>query len=178
MNKYLEPLILADSDDFLSGTNEVLAEKYEEVTTSDMALHLFYDQNLISDYCVWFDYWQLHTKYIYDNPNFQLADMQISKEMSLINPDREKIAMKARLNYLKLKKQGLATNLEYFNFKDEISSDLYEILKIIGIQRFLYDQPDEFLEKIFFVMKLGCFPCGIKTNGTIVIYNPINIKLL
>lgn len=176
MNKYLEPISIAFTDEFLNGTSQELLG-YEFVNNYQEALDLFFEQNLPKEYLVWHDFWDNYTSYIYKNPKFQEAQKQITDEIKLVFPNSEKQAIHKRLVFLKLKKQGITFNENFIKFKEEVEDDLFEILRIISIQRFLYEKADPILEEIFYIIQKGCFPCGIKTDKkSIVVFNPLNLK--
>lgn len=176
MNKYLEPISIAFTEKFLNGTTKELLG-YQFVNDYRQALDLFYEQNIPEGYVVWHDFWEEYTSYIYENPKFQQAQQHIVDKINLLFTNSEKRAIQSRLSYLKQKKQGIKFNEKFIKFKEEISDDLFEILRLISIQRFLYENPDPILEDIFLIIHNGCFPCGIKNDKkTIIVFNPLHLK--
>lgn len=174
MNDFLEPVLFVESEKYLSGANKNLPN-YEYINDVTLALKLFFEQNIPSGFAVWNDFWIKHTSYILNNPQYKDAFNEISKNLNKTTPNSQKKAIKERLIYLKMNKRGLV-NSEYYNFKEKIKDDVYDILQTISIQRFIFEHKDSKLEEIFNLLKEGYFVCGVKNDSRLVLFNPNNLK--
>lgn len=173
---YMEPMLFFKSSNFLSGSSDKL-EGYEIIEDKEDAIKLLFDQDVPSPYATWSDYFSDLISEFYLHEDYKKADKNILGRIKVSTEDYVKENIRKRKIYLMRKRQGLADNVEYDSFLEEVSDECHHILNMVSIYRYLFSfNENSKLEEIFSIFKKGFMPCGITKDKKIVVFNPMVLK--
>ncbi|CDL81103.1 hypothetical protein [Xenorhabdus szentirmaii] len=173
---YMEPMIFFKSSNFLSGSSDNL-EGYEIIEDKKDAIKLLFDQDVPSQYAIWSDFFSDLISEFYLHEDYKKADKDILDRAKVSIEDYVKENIRKRKLYLMRKKQGLADNVEYDSFLEDVSDECHHMLNMVSIYRYLFSfNESSKLEEIFSIFKKGFMPCGVTKDKKIVVFNPMVLK--
>lgn len=163
----LEPLRLYTSGNLFHGGEKSKIDGVELISDLEKSMHLAYEQNIGPTYLVWQDAIENEVSKLRTD-KFKEAELYLACMDEHIVNHQKNISMEYRKK--KIKKQ----NTKFDDFYINVIDDVYYQLKMTSISRFI--NKNELFERIFNVYKNGFFPCGIKTNQTLIALDPLYLK--
>ncbi|WP_274728861.1 hypothetical protein [Xenorhabdus bovienii] len=161
---YMEPMIFFKSFDFLSGSSDKL-EGYEIIEDKEDAIKLIFDQDVPSQYAIWSDFFSDLISKFYLHEDYKKADKDILDRTKVSTEGYVKESIRKRKLYLMRKKQGLADNVEYDSFLEDVSDECHHMLNMVSIYRYLFSfNESSKLEEIFYIFKKGFMSCGVTND--------------
>ncbi|PHM45215.1 hypothetical protein [Xenorhabdus miraniensis] len=133
---YMEPMIFFKSSNFLSGSSDNL-EGYEIIEDKKDAIKLLFDQDVPSQYAIWSDFFSDLISEFYLHEDYKKADKDILDRAKVSIEDYVKENIRKRKLYLMRKKQGLADNVEYDSFLEDVSDECHHMLNMVSRNNFV-----------------------------------------
>lgn len=148
-----------------------LDDKYVVVYDQDMALKLFYSQSVPSGFVVFQDRIEDEVSKFSLNESYDEAENYIND----VTQYRTKIFSYLMVKHRKKKVKKINNKSEDFYF--EVIDDLYYIMKMLSIQRYIigFDE-NSLLERFHDVICKGYFPCGLTQENKLCVFDFKNIK--
>lgn len=168
-----QPINFILSEGFLSGCDgEGIPKGVEIIKDKKLALDLSTSQNLPQGFNIWQDAIDNAVGEFRTEKGFHEGEIFLEQADS----DFESYQKKISLNYRKSKIKK--TNTEYDDFYFNVLDQSYYQLKMLSLQRYVKGYvEDGLLERLFVFYFAGLYPCGIKSNKKISVYNPCDLIL-
>lgn len=175
----LEPVAFSETKGFLYGSDNIVND-YQIITDRNLALRLFFEQNLPEKYAVWSDFLTDISQHIFDSSKYRESKDFIKTQMRSNQSGINKEAINKRMLYLNLKKNKENKYVELIDFLNEVGSECVYNLELVSSQRYIFGYDgDSIIEGIFEIFKQGMMPCGYnKEIKKMVVYNPVELRLL
>jgi len=171
MNKefVLAPLKITLTDEFLCGCDDHLCH-YESVIDRNLAIKMAFSQNISEGFYIWQD--------IIDNAVVELFNDDMFGEAEAFLSDCEDLFSEKehRLNIANRKNKISGNDDDLAGFIDEVAGDVFQWLKLVSISRYILGDSSGVLDEIYDACEKGLFPCGKRSTGELVVFNPALMK--
>jgi hypothetical protein len=165
---FLEPVEFFLSPKLLSGwTGDGMDQDVDIVRDLGLAMQLENSQDLPEGYCIWSDYFPNAVAPFYTTALGQKGRQIVEEHGATVWAQLGNFQIELR------KKKVRKTITEFEEFWLVTAFDILEQLKMISVGRFCAsDYDNSSLESVFRVFLSGLYPCGQKTDGRLVAFDP------
>ncbi|WGY45136.1 hypothetical protein [Vibrio sp. ABG19] len=169
--EFIKEPILKICNNEIFDSHEYLKDDQVPIYDQDMALKLFYSQSVPSGFVVFQDRIEDEVSKFSLNESYDEAENYIND----VTQYRTKIFSDLMVKYRKKKVKKINNKSEDFYF--EVIDDLYYIMKMLSIQRYIigFDE-NSLLERFYDVICTGYFPCGLTQENKLCVFDFKNIK--
>lgn len=164
----IEPVEFVFSERFLRGfESNVDLSGFEVIDDFKKAVYLATAQDLNGDYLVWEDAISNEVSNLGIEAFFDEVDAYLTRFDEQFSAFQSQKSLQHRKN--KIKKMNSSFDDFYFS----VLGDVYYKLRTVSAQRYIRGYAkNTFLENVFRAFAIGGYPCGIKKDNKIVVYNP------